>query len=130
MADGRLSDDRLDAARAALLGDDGDGLMQLVHGLSIRQPTPPNERAHALGTELRPDDVVAPTPISVGDVTVHNERVLHGSGGNTSDGFRRAYVLAFRSVETITTERDLGFTHSHNDDDTVLDEVGVAGESR
>lgn len=52
MTDGRLTDDRLAAARAALLGDDGDGLMRLVHGLSIRQPTPPDARAHSLGTEL------------------------------------------------------------------------------
>ena len=52
-----------------------------------------------------------------GDVTVHNERVMHGSGGNTTDGFRRAYILAFRSATTSTIERELGFTHSHNDDD-------------
>jgi ectoine hydroxylase-related dioxygenase (phytanoyl-CoA dioxygenase family) len=86
--------------------------------------------SHALGTELRPDDVVVPTPIDAGDVTVHNERVLHGSGGNRTDGFRRAYVLAFRSAETVAIERQLGFTHSHNDDDTVLADVGIDGETR
>ena len=86
--------------------------------------------SHALGTELRDDDVIVAEPIAAGDVTVHNERVLHGSGGNTTDGFRRAYVLAFRSDETIAIERRLGFTHSHNDDDAILDDVGVPGESR
>ena len=45
-------------------------------------------------------------------------------------GFRRAYVLAFRAAETVATERELGFTHSHNDEPEVLDDVGVAGESR
>ncbi|MEM7142615.1 MAG: phytanoyl-CoA dioxygenase family protein [Actinomycetota bacterium] len=86
--------------------------------------------SHALGTALRPDDAVVDVPIRRGDITVHNEKVMHGSGGNTTDGFRRAYVIAFRSVETVRIERDLGFTHSHNDDAGVLDAVGVDGESR
>lgn len=86
--------------------------------------------SHALGTNLRDDDVVVPVPISRGDVTVHNERVLHGSGGNSTAGFRRAYILAFRSEETVAIERELGFTHSHNDDDEVLDTVGVEGQTR
>jgi phytanoyl-CoA hydroxylase len=80
--------------------------------------------SHALGTELQPDDVVVPVPISRGDVTVHNERVMHGSGGNSTDGYRRAYVLAFRSEETVKLERRAGFTHSHNDDKTVIEKVG------
>ncbi len=86
--------------------------------------------SHALGTDLLPGDQVVPVPIARGDVTVHNERVMHGSGGNNTSGFRRAYVLAFRSEPTIRIERQLGFTHSHNDDQTVLSDVGVAGESR
>ncbi|HUW03963.1 MAG TPA: phytanoyl-CoA dioxygenase family protein [Acidimicrobiales bacterium] len=86
--------------------------------------------SHALGTELRPGDEVVPVPIRRGDVTVHNERVMHGSGGNSTDGFRRAYVLAFRAAETVRAERALGFTHSHNDAGDVLDSVGVAGETR
>jgi phytanoyl-CoA hydroxylase len=86
--------------------------------------------SHALGTALRADDVVVDSPIARGDVTVHNERVMHGSGGNFSDGFRRAYILAFRREETVRIERTLGFTHSHNDEPDVLDSVGVEGESR
>ena len=31
-------------------------------------------------------------PIARGDCTVHNERVMHGSGGNDTAGFRRAYI--------------------------------------
>ena len=42
-------------------------------------------------------------------------QVLHGSGPNSSQGWRRAYVLAFRTNECIAEERSLGFTHSHND---------------
>ncbi len=86
--------------------------------------------SHALGTDLRPDDTPVAVPISRGDVTVHNERVLHGSGGNRTAGFRRAYILAFRSEDTVRIERELGFTHSHNDDGGVLEGVGLEGETR
>jgi len=86
--------------------------------------------SHALGTELRPTDEVVPVPIRRGDVTVHNERVMHGSGGNATGGHRRAYVLAFRAENTVATERQLGFTHSHNDADDVLDSVGGSARGR
>jgi hypothetical protein len=85
--------------------------------------------SHALGTDLLEHDVVAPTPIARGDCTVHNERVMHGSGGNLTAGFRRAYILAYRSEDAIRIERDLGFTHSHNDATDVLDSVGVEAET-
>lgn len=86
--------------------------------------------SHALGTDLLPDDEAVPVPIRRGDVTVHNERVMHGSGGNTTAGFRRAYILAFRPEATVATERELGFTHSHNDAEATLDEVGIEGQTR
>jgi phytanoyl-CoA hydroxylase len=86
--------------------------------------------SHALGTELRRDDEVIVMPIARGDCTVHNERVMHGSGGNDTDGFRRAYIVAYRAEATVRIERELGFTHSHNDQIDVLDQVGVAGETR
>jgi phytanoyl-CoA hydroxylase len=86
--------------------------------------------SHALGTDLQPDDVVVTVPIRRGDCTVHNERVMHGSGGNLTDGYRRAYIVAMRATETIATERRLGFTHSHNDEAAVLDAVGVDGQTR
>ena len=41
----------------------------------------------------------------------------------------RAYILAYRSIETVKIERQLGFTHSHNDEDDVLQSVGVDGET-
>jgi ectoine hydroxylase-related dioxygenase (phytanoyl-CoA dioxygenase family) len=85
--------------------------------------------SHALGTDLRADDEVVVQPIARGDCTVHNERVMHGSGGNDTDGYRRAYIVAYRSEETVRIERSLGFTHSHNDDVEVLDAVGVDGET-
>jgi phytanoyl-CoA hydroxylase len=114
-----------------------NGCMRFVpattHEVTLRSHTPVfggRGTSHALGTSLRDDDTVVPMPISRGDCTVHNERVLHGSGGNTTAGYRRAYILAFRSSETVATERALGFTHSHNDSADVLDTVGVEGETR
>ena len=85
--------------------------------------------SHALGTDLLDSDEVVVSPISRGDCTVHNERVMHGSGGNHTSGFRRAYILAYRSQETVRVERELGFTHSHNDEVGVLEAVGVDGET-
>jgi hypothetical protein len=54
-------------------------------------------------------------PVRRGDVTVHDEWVVHGSGGNPSPRWRKTYVVAYRSLETIAYERSIGFTHSHND---------------
>ena len=107
-----------------------NGCMRFVpatnHEASLRPHLPVfggRGTSHALGTELREGDVVVDVPIRRGDVTVHNERVMHGSGGNRTSGFRRAYILAFRSADTIAIERELGFTHSHNDAGDVIDSV-------
>ena len=50
-----------------------------------------------------------------GSVTIHDEYVVHGSPGNTTNGDRRTYVVAFRTADTVERERKAGFTHSHND---------------
>lgn len=73
------------------------------------------EEAHTLTVELQPSDRVVPLPVRRGSITVHNERIVHGSPGNTTDGWRRTYVVAFRSLQTVEYERSIGFTHSHND---------------
>jgi len=89
------------------------------------------EQSHTLVTDVdETRDTVRLAEIGRGDVTVHNERVLHGSGGNHSASWRRAYVVAFRAASTIAEERRRGFTHSHNDTPAVKDSVGVAGETR
>lgn len=86
------------------------------------------EKSHTLLTEVDEEhETIRLAEIQRGDVTVHNERVLHGSGGNVSAGWRRAYVVAFRSQDTIAEERARGFTHSHNDAPDVLDTVGEDG---
>ncbi len=107
-----------------------NGCMQFLpgsHRESVRPHRPISgnrEDQHTLVTDLRPDDVLVPVEIRRGDITVHNEGVLHGSGGNTStNNWRRAYITAFRSIETVRQERALGFTHSHNDAQDVLAQV-------
>ena len=75
----------------------------------------PRDGAHTLAIELRSDDSVALLPVARGSLTVHDERIVHGSGGNPSDRWRRTYVVAFRSRATVAYERSIGFTHSHND---------------
>ena len=89
------------------------------------------DKSHTLVAAVdESEDPVTPVPIRRGDVTVHHERVIHGSGGNRSPGWRRAYVVAFRARSAVEEERRRGFTHSHNDAIDVLNQVGVEGESR
>lgn len=107
-----------------------NGCMQFLPG-SHREPVRPHHplhedrtKSHTLVTDLRDGDLMRPVFIRRGDITVHNEGVLHGSGGNTTtDNWRRAYIVALRSTDTVRRERELGFTHSHNDGTEVLDEV-------
>jgi ectoine hydroxylase-related dioxygenase (phytanoyl-CoA dioxygenase family) len=107
-----------------------NGCLQFLPG-SNHEPVRPHRplhgdrsESHTLVTDLRPDDVMRPVPIRRGDITVHGEGILHGSGGNTSaDSWRRAYIVAFRSHDTVAEERRRGFTHSHNDEVEVLDAV-------
>ena len=107
-----------------------NGCLQFLPG-SNHEPVRPHRplhedrtKSHTLITDLRDDDVLRPVPISRGDITVHGEGILHGSGGNTSAAsWRRAYIVAYRSLSTVEAERRLGFTHSHNDGLEVLDNV-------
>jgi hypothetical protein len=107
-----------------------NGCMRFVPGshreASLRPHEPlTGDRAdsHTLVARVTDTDPVAPAEIKRGDVTVHQERVIHGSGANTSARWRRAYIVAFRTEETIAAERAMGFTHSHNDDPDVIDSV-------
>jgi ectoine hydroxylase-related dioxygenase (phytanoyl-CoA dioxygenase family) len=107
-----------------------NGCLQFLPG-SHHEPVRPHRplhqdrtKSHTLITDLRDGDAMRPVPISRGDITMHGEGILHGSGGNTSsDSWRRAYIVAYRSLTTVDEERRLGFTHSHNDELEVLDNV-------
>lgn len=71
--------------------------------------------SHTLVIEMKPEDKIIFLPVKRGSVTVHDERIVHGSGGNYTDEWRKTYVMAFRDANTIAEERAMGFTHSHND---------------
>ncbi|MCA6075086.1 phytanoyl-CoA dioxygenase family protein [Fulvivirga sedimenti] len=73
------------------------------------------EDSHTLVIETNPDDEVVYLPVKRGSVTIHDERIVHGSGGNSSPHWRKTYVVAYRDTKTIDEERAMGFTHSHND---------------
>jgi hypothetical protein len=73
------------------------------------------EESHTLVIEQRNEDHVVYLPVKRGSVTIHDERIVHGSAGNESNDWRKTYVAAYRDVDTIAKERAIGFTHSHND---------------
>jgi ectoine hydroxylase-related dioxygenase (phytanoyl-CoA dioxygenase family) len=71
--------------------------------------------SHTLVIDSKPTDEVVYLPVKRGSMTIHDERIVHGSGGNTSPNWRKTYVAAYRDSDTIAQERTMGFTHSHND---------------
>lgn len=86
------------------------------------------ETSHILSVELSEDEQVVLLPVARGDVTVHDEMILHGSGGNRSpDRWRRTYITAFRSQVCVDFERSIGFTHSHNDTINWQTHLGALG---
>lgn len=72
--------------------------------------------SHTLVIESKPTDILKHLPLKRGSITIHDERIVHGSGGNNSDDWRKTYIIAYRDVNTIAEERAIGFTHSHNDE--------------
>jgi ectoine hydroxylase-related dioxygenase (phytanoyl-CoA dioxygenase family) len=103
--------------------DDENGCLRVVPGsqkgeLRPHRPLHGNDRdaSHILSVELTPDDPVVALPLRRGDMTVHDEMIIHGSGGYRSETrWRRTYIAAFRSQACVDYERSIGFTHSHND---------------
>jgi phytanoyl-CoA hydroxylase len=115
--------------------DDENGCLQFVPGSHLEPTLRPHRPLHAdrdvshtIVAEVDPArDRIVSAPIRRGDALCFRERALHGSGGNPSSRWRRAYVVAFRTKATVDAERALGFTHSHNDDLGVLERVSGLG---
>jgi ectoine hydroxylase-related dioxygenase (phytanoyl-CoA dioxygenase family) len=86
-------------------------------------------KERAMKLELTTDQLAAAKLLRVkrGDVTVHDEWIVHGSGGNPSNRVRKTYVLAYRDAALIDYERSIGFSHSYNDDPSVTARIR-AGE--
>jgi hypothetical protein len=62
-------------------------------------------------------------PLEAGDVTVHDEWIVHGSEGNASPRTRDTLIFAYRAKSMIAVERAAGFRHSYNDGEEVLRNV-------
>jgi len=74
------------------------------------------DEAHTLVTDVHEKkETIHVLPAPRGGFTIHNERIAHASGGNNTKGWRRTYVIAYRTRPTVEWERAHGFTHSHND---------------
>ncbi len=104
--------------------DEDNGCLRFVAGSHLEAELRPHhplhsdrEESHTLVAEVDESrDRVIAAPVRAGDVLAFRERILHGSGGNRSaSSWRRAYVVAFRTPDTVARERAIGFTHSHND---------------
>ena len=80
------------------------------------------KETHTIGIELNKDEInrLQYAKVPRGGVSLHNDKIVHGSMGNNTDGWRRTYVIAYRAKETIEYERSIGFTHSHNDVDNIV----------
>jgi len=57
---------------------------------------------------------VVPVYLNPGDATVHGDFVVHGSKGNTSQRWRRNYILNFRPQSVLDLQKKLGLERSHN----------------
>lgn len=104
--------------------DEKNGCIRYIPGSGAAKTLRPHEplgssrdEAHAVQAVVNMEsEEVHLAPCPRGSATIHDEWVVHGSGGNNSPRQRRTYVVAFRTVDTISVERAVGFTHSHNDE--------------
>ena len=109
--------------------DEQNGCLQVVPGSHLEEGLRPHRPLHAsdgdkgnrddshvLTIDLKEEDEVVLLPVKRGSVSVHNEKIVHGSAGNLSERWRRTYIVAHRSRATVEYERSIGFTHSHNDE--------------
>jgi len=114
--------------------DESNGCLRYVvgsHKPKLLRPHVPLGRSrddsHALTVRVNEadGDAVRLAPAKRGSITIHDEYVVHGSSGNSSmERQRRTYVIAYRPRAVVEAERNIGFTHSHNDEvnwDTFLD---------
>ena len=80
------------------------------------------KESHTIGISLNEMEMnqLQYAQVPRGGVSLHNDRIVHGSLGNNTNGWRRTYVIAYRTKEAIEYERSIGFTHSHNDSDQIV----------
>lgn len=81
-----------------------------------------DERALHLNLEDRFKDQIRHLPVRRGDVTIHDEWIVHGSGSHLdkSQPPRKTIVMAFRDHRMVEYERRIGFSHSYENRAEVL----------
>lgn len=104
--------------------DEANGCLRYIAQSGISKTLRPHrpltasrDEGHALTADVdtKTENVLL-APAKAGSVTIHDEYVVHGSGGNNcADRQRRTYVIAYRDSKIVAAERMIGFTHSHND---------------
>ena len=99
-----------------------NGCLRCISGSGVagvlrphRSVTGSREKGHTLEADVWAEDSIEYLEVRRGGITVHDEWVVHGSAGNSTDDWRRTYVIAYRSRATVEYARSIGFTHSHND---------------
>ncbi len=80
-----------------------------------QQDSVSRDESHTLVIDMKATDDILYLPLRRGSITIHDERIVHGSAGNLTDDWRKTYIIAYRDATTIAEERAIGFTHSHND---------------
>lgn len=119
--------DCTDTCTFSLAMDDSlpeNGCLRYVVGSGVSKTLRPHrpaagdsrEDGHALAAEVYDTEEIRLAPAKRGSLTIHDEYVVHGSGGNhCPDRQRRTYVVAYRAAKIVEAERRIGFTHSHDD---------------
>ena len=90
--------------------DESSGCLQFVPGTHMgpimpHQSANNDSRAHSLETLSAPSpETIVSVPLKMGDCSLHNGRVLHGSPANRSPVARYAYILVFRNPTVPSAE--------------------------
>lgn len=90
-----------------------NGCMWFVPGSHLK-PVRPHAYAGAHGYALIADVAAGEgraVPLPAGSATFHQGGTLHYSGGNRTEGMRRALIASFRPASMIQWEREHGFDH-------------------
>lgn len=90
-----------------------NGCMWFAAGSHL-QPMRPHQPAapgvHVLQCEASEEEG-APQPITAGWATCHGGRTLHYSRGNSTDGYRRGFIVNFRPAPMVQYERERNYDH-------------------
>ncbi|XP_032221436.2 phytanoyl-CoA dioxygenase domain-containing protein 1 homolog isoform X2 [Nematostella vectensis] len=95
------------------------------HKLPLRKHWPACKGAHVLQCECTEDEG-KPEPLPPGSCTLHSGHTLHYSRGNSTNGYRRAFIINYRPEAMVEWERERNFAHGKEGlDETKRDDVVI-----